>query len=249
MPAYYNEINPYAASELRKLIGAGRIASGDVDERSIAEVCGDDLTGYTQCHFFAGIGGWSLALRLAGWPDDRPVWTGSCPCQPFSSAGAKRGLADSRHLWPALRRLIAQRLPPIVFGEQVTRSPAWLAIVRRDLVQLDYAVAAIPIEAACAGAEHYRPRYWFMADAAFQDDRGADDRSRQGQAPEFRSGIRAGDDRGKQSRIAGRLLPDASIPLLAHGIPHRLDRYRAIGNAIYAPLAAEFIGAATEAIG
>ena len=32
----------------------------------------------------AGIAGWSFALRLARWPDTRPVWTGSCPCQPFS---------------------------------------------------------------------------------------------------------------------------------------------------------------------
>ena len=88
MPAYYNENNRFAAQWLRNLIAAGDIAPGDVDERSITEVRPDDLRGYTQCHFFAGIGGWSAALRLAGWPDDRPVWTGSCPCQPFSAAGA-----------------------------------------------------------------------------------------------------------------------------------------------------------------
>ncbi len=85
--AYYNEIDPYAAQWLRNLIAAGHIAPGDVDERSIEDVHPDDLKHYTQCHFFAGIGVWSLALRRAGWPDDRPVWTGSCPCQPFSAAG------------------------------------------------------------------------------------------------------------------------------------------------------------------
>ena len=82
MPAYYNEIDPHAAQWLRNLIAAGHIAPGDVDERSIVEVQPDDLRGYQQCHFFAGIGGWSLALRLAGWPDHRPVWSGSCPCFP-----------------------------------------------------------------------------------------------------------------------------------------------------------------------
>jgi DNA (cytosine-5)-methyltransferase 1 len=96
--AYYNEYDPFAAAWLRNLISAGHIASGDVDERSIVDVRPDDLRGYTQCHFFAGIGGWPLALRLAGWPDDRPVWTGSCPCQPFSAAGKQKGEADERHL-------------------------------------------------------------------------------------------------------------------------------------------------------
>ena len=100
MNAYYNEIDPYAAQWLRNLIAAGHIAPGDVDERSIVDVKPDDLRSYAQCHFFAGIGGWSYALRLAGWPDDRPVWTGSCPCQPFSSAGAGKAADDERHLWP-----------------------------------------------------------------------------------------------------------------------------------------------------
>jgi DNA (cytosine-5)-methyltransferase 1 len=129
MRAYYNEIDPYAAQWLRNLIDAGHIAPGDVDERSIVDVQPDDLRGYTQCHFFAGIGGWSLALRLAGWPDDdRPVWTGSCPCQPFSAAGAQRGSDDERHLWPAFFRLIGERRPAVVFGEQVAGAAglAWL---------------------------------------------------------------------------------------------------------------------------
>ena len=118
MPAYYNEIDLYAAQWLRNLISAGHIAPGDVDERSIEEVAADDLTGYDQCHFFAGIGGWAYALRLAGWPDDRSVWTGSCPCQPLSCAGQQQGPADARHLWPAFFRLIAECGPPVVAGEE-----------------------------------------------------------------------------------------------------------------------------------
>ena len=106
MTAYYNEFDPFAAAWLRELIKKGHIAHGEVDERPIQEVRPEDLRGYTQCHFFAGIGGWSYALRLANWPDDRPVWTGSCPCQPFSSAGRQKGKADDRHLWPVWERLI-----------------------------------------------------------------------------------------------------------------------------------------------
>jgi site-specific DNA-cytosine methylase len=114
--AYYNENDPYAAQWLRNLIAADLIAPGDVDERSIADVLAADLVGYRQCHFFAGIGVWSYALRLAGWPDDREVCTGSCPCQPFSPAGKQVGFADQRHLWPAWSRLIAERAPRVVAG-------------------------------------------------------------------------------------------------------------------------------------
>ena len=66
MAAYYNEFDPYAAQWLRNLIAAGLIPAGEVDERSIVDVAPSDLAGFVQCHFFAGIGGWALAARLAG---------------------------------------------------------------------------------------------------------------------------------------------------------------------------------------
>lgn len=142
--AYYNEFDPYAAHWLRNLIAAGHIAPGDVDERSIEDVHPDDLKHYTQCHFFAGIGVWSLALRRAGWPDDRPVWTGSCPCQPFSSAGQGAGFDDPRHLWPSWAWLIGKLRPATIFGEQVARAPDWVRLVRSDLVAMGYAVGGNP---------------------------------------------------------------------------------------------------------
>ena len=115
MTAYYNEIDPNAAEWLRQLIKAGAIAPGDVDERDIRDVAPVELKPYSQCHFFAGIGAWSYALRQSGWPDDRPVWTGSAPCQPFSTAGQRAGVADERHLWPAMFWLVQQCCPPVMF--------------------------------------------------------------------------------------------------------------------------------------
>ena len=157
MPAYYNENEPKAAAWLRALIAAGHITPGDVDERSITDVQPSDLVGFTQCHFFAGIGGWSYALRLAGWPDDRPIWTGSCPCQPFSGAGQGGGHTDARHLWPEFFRLIQKCRPPVVAGEQVASRLGryWLAAVRADLETLGYAVGAADLCAASVGAQTF----------------------------------------------------------------------------------------------
>ncbi|KHT31221.1 DNA cytosine methyltransferase [Pectobacterium carotovorum] len=165
--AYYNEIDPYAAQWLRNLIAAGHIAPGDVDERSIEDVKPDDLRNYTQCHFFAGIGVWSYALRRAGWPDDKPVWTGSCPCQPFSAAGKKGGFADERHLWPAWLHLISQCAPGIIFGEQVASKDglSWLDLVQTDIQAASYAFAATDLCAAGVGAPHIRQRLFWVADA------------------------------------------------------------------------------------
>lgn len=165
--AYYNEIDPGAAATLRELIAAKMIAPGDVDERSIEDVLPTDLLGYNQCHFFAGIGVWSYALRLAGWPDDRPVWTGSCPCQPFSAAGKGEGFADERHLWPAFHWLIRQCQPVAVFGEQVAGKDGlgWLDLVSADLEALGYACGAVPFPAAGIGAPHIRERLYWVAEA------------------------------------------------------------------------------------
>ena len=162
MISYYNENDLFAATWLRNLIDAGKIARGIVDERSIKDVKSSDLKGFAQHHFFAGIGGWSLALRTAGWPDNKPVWTGSCPCQPFSLAGKQKGFDDERHLWPIWYRLICERRPAVVFGEQVAGASAWVRLVRSDMEAVDYAVGCLPIQAASAGADHLRDRFWFV---------------------------------------------------------------------------------------
>ena len=165
--AYYNEFDARAAAWLRELIADGLIAPGDVDERSIRDVETPDLKGYRQCHFFAGIGGWSRALRLAGWPDAAPVWTGSCPCQPFSCAGKHGGSGDKRHLFPVFARLIAECHPPTVFGEQVASAAGreWFSGVRTSLEYVGYSVGAADLCAASVGAPHIRQRLFWVADA------------------------------------------------------------------------------------
>ena len=165
--AYYNEIEPFKAEVLREAIRAGAIAPGEVDERSIRDVRPEDLRGFTQCHFFAGGGFWSLALRLAGWPDDRPAWTASTPCPSFSAAGKGLGFSDPRHLWPEVERLARVHRPPVLFGEQVASAigHGWLDLVQADLEALDYAVGKAVIGACSVGAPHIRQRLYFVAHA------------------------------------------------------------------------------------
>lgn len=137
---YVNEIDPYCAEWLQNLMDAEVLPRGHIDTRSIEDVTPNDLAGYSQHHFFAGLGGWIYALDLAGWPRDRPVWTGSCPCQPFSSAGKGAGFADERHLWPAWLKLIATCKPAIILGEQVASKSAslWVDQVQFDLENIRF---------------------------------------------------------------------------------------------------------------
>jgi DNA (cytosine-5)-methyltransferase 1 len=172
---YYNEFDPNAAAWLKELIAEGLIPKGEVDERSITDVAPDDLRGYTQCHFFAGIGGWNYALQRAGWDADRPVWTGSCPCQAFSAAGKQKGFADDRDLWPAFFRLIRECRPEYVFGEQVENAVkhGWLDRVYADLEAEGYACGSVVLGAHSVGAPHQRQRlYWGGAMAKDPDGGG-----------------------------------------------------------------------------
>ena len=150
MSAYYNEINPECAETLRALMKGGFISDGEVDERSIEDVAPIELSGFTQCHFFAGIGLWSLSLRNAGWEDDRPVWTASCPCQPFSQAGKGAGFDDERHLWPDFYWLAQQCRPTAIFGEQV-KNARWIDLAQSDMEGLGYAFGCVPLPAAGFG--------------------------------------------------------------------------------------------------
>ena len=179
---YYNDNDPDVVEWLRELIKCGQIPSGVVDDRSILDVHADDLRGFTQCHFFAGIGGWSLALQLAGWPPDKPVWTGSPPCQPFSVAGKDKRQKDDRHLAPKFVELVGFARPGMLFGEQVAsaavfgkaskpskRSVAtapdwtWLDDLSDRLEASHYAVGAGDIPSAGVGAPHRRQRTFYGA--------------------------------------------------------------------------------------
>ncbi|HTP77738.1 MAG TPA: DNA cytosine methyltransferase [Rhizomicrobium sp.] len=167
MLTLYNEIDSHAAQWLRNLAGSGQIAKGFIDERPLQDIPSVDLFGYDRVHWFAGIGVWDYALRLADWPREREVWTGSCPCQPFSAAGKGEGFADERHLWPYWLHHIRVCRPATIFGEQVASKAGleWLDLVRSDLEGEGYAFGVSDLCAASIGAPHIRQRLFFVADS------------------------------------------------------------------------------------
>jgi DNA (cytosine-5)-methyltransferase 1 len=259
MAAYYNEIDPYAAEWLRNLIKAGHITDGEVDTRSIVDVSPNDIKHFDQCHFFAGVAGWSHALRLAKWADDRKIWTGSCPCQPFSVAGKGKGTDDERHLWPHFFRLIRGCRPPVVMGEQVAGAAGygWLDGVRSDLESEDYSIEGVDISACATNAPHIRNRIYWVSMADAKSDR-HQKREWQDRQQNTRSQRQSGLDTGGNNQSfwhdaiwingadgkARRAEP--SIRLLANGVPARVGKLRAYGNAIVPPLAAEVVKAFME---
>lgn len=200
--AYYNEHDPFAAAWIRELIKAGHVAPGEVDERSIEDVTPDDLRGFTQCHFFAGIAVWSHSLRRAGLPDDYRIWTGSAPCQPFSAAGKGAGFADERHLWPAFYHLITQCEPERIVGEQVASKDglAWVELVQADMEAANYAFGAVDLCAAGVGAPHIRQRLWWVGKRLADADQQQRNRSGnagprgRGEPSDVRTVGRLGDD-------------------------------------------------------
>jgi DNA (cytosine-5)-methyltransferase 1 len=241
---YYNEYDKNAAAWLRVLISENLIAPGEVDERDIQDVRASELVGYAQCHFFAGIGGWSLALRLAGWPDDDPVWTASCPCQPFSLAGDQAGTNDERHLWPSTYRLIEQRKPSFVFGEQVKTAIefGWLDAVFSDMEKASYTCGASVLGAHSVGIDQKRQRiYWGCHSnpnslrLKRQRNTSAEPWSRK----QFEGLV----------QMALRIsVPTGKSGGLSYGLPSRLAQLRGYGNAIVPQVAAEFIQAYIEAV-
>lgn len=246
--AYYNEFDAKTAAWLRELIKAGHIAPGDVDERSIKDVRPDDLKGYAQVHFFAGVSGWSLALRLAGISDDAPIWTGSPPCQPFSCAGKGEGVNDERHLWPDFFRLIDSRRPRFVAGEQVEDAieDGWLDALCDDMEAIGYSVWPAVLPACCVGSPTIRNRLFWVADSAGKRRRlrkplaawRSEELGRSSKALCFESWP---DGRGSSSALG---VADVLSP--SHGIPGRVGFMRGYGNAIVPQVAAEFIQAYCE---
>lgn len=231
MLAYYNEIDPYAVCWLRNLIDNRLIMPGQVDDRSIKDVKLRDIDGFNRCHFFAGIAGWELALKLSDWPENIPVWTGSCPCQPYSVAS--HGLSkNDKVLWPCWFRLVQQSKPPVIFSEQVDSLAGrkWLEKAIYDLSRIGYNVTYASICASLLGFPRRR-RLWLAADSDSNIERNGTIHAKMASLQASSEMVRV------NWRELRRMDKDSN------GVPATMGRRRAYGNAIVPQVASAFISA------
>lgn len=183
------------------------------------------------------------------------VISGGFPCQPFSVAGKQRGKEDERFLWPEMLRVIRELRPHCVVGENVPRIIGIAARqVVEDLERAGYHVVMLQFEAAAVGAWHRRARCFFVGLGALSD---ADSLGQQGDrtdgepergarsATEKPEGLRAVCDtlpgrregnkrrREPQEFADGRLwAAEPGVGRVVDGLPCRVERIRALGNAV-----------------
>lgn len=144
------------------------------------------------------------------WGGKIDVLTGGFPCQPFSTAGKRKGTADNRYLWPEMLRVIREIRPRWVVGENVLGIVSWYGglvfeQVHADLEAAGYEVQAFVLPACSVGAPHIRYRTWFVA---YRADAGAESmrerengfRSDRNASNSADNGRRARDGEGREIR-------------------------------------------------
>lgn len=255
---YFNEWKSFQCKWIRRLYPCAV-----VDERDIKEVTPDDVKKYKRVHLFAGIAGWEYALELAGWPESILVWSGSCPCQPFSNCGKREETDDERHLWPEMFRLIKECRPTTVFGEQVSGSAGfrWIDGVSSNLGNIGYAVGVADLSSASVNSPHNRKRLFWVAYSEGSTRIRTVMRENKRTHNRIPDGLRAW-DRFEEIKCPGdnqtRRIEPGTLPMV-DGIPSEMGRGSLIsrqrsgridgyGNAIVPQLAAVFIRAFMDVI-
>lgn len=100
----------------------------------------------------------------ASWRGRVDLITAGFPCQPFSSAGQKRGTDDDRWLWPEIFRIVREVGPRYLFLENVPQLVRHgLPHILADLTQDGFDAEWGLYTAAAVGATHKRQRFWLVA--------------------------------------------------------------------------------------
>jgi len=204
-------------------------------------------------------------VRTVAYDGPVDVIAGGYPCQPFSGAGKRKGADDDRHLWPAMFSLIKKHRPTWVIGENVAgHISLGLDAVLADLASEDYACRPFVIPACAVNAPHRRDRVWIIANSAghgWEQGLAHSGGFLEGTPPREEFGFGDGGKtlanapgsglEGKQRTLVERSRirlanssqweTEPAVGRVVAGIPNRVDRLKALGNAVV-PQIPELIG-------
>ena len=160
------------------------------------------------------------------------IVAGGFPCQPFSIAGKQHGVNDERYLWPEMLRIIDEIRPAWVIGENVENA---VRIVLDDILDslegIGYKAQAFVISAYCTGAYFDGKRTFIVATP--DDGSTALRRNAQFSADAQIEGRGGNYGRRTPQSNPGQRRPLESRPFgVADGVANRVDRIKAIGNAV-----------------
>ena len=158
--------------------------------------------------------------------------SGGFPCQPFSVAGKRRGKEDDRYLWPEMLRVIAELRPAWVVGENVSGLVRLvLDEIISDLQHEGYEARAYSTEARDVGGLFKGQRIAIVA--ASNNRSAAVRRHRELPADDETERGWCNNRRGAEKPYSGEWWKIEPRPYgVAHGVPHRVDRLKCLGNAV-----------------
>jgi DNA (cytosine-5)-methyltransferase 1 len=177
-------------------------------------------------------------IKQIDWRAVEPVDVicGGYPCQPFSTAGHRRGSDDPRHLWPYMRTAISELRPQYAILENVRGhlSMGGLQVIG-ELAEIGYDAQWRVVSARGLGASHQRERLIIVAYPNSKRWQGSI-WSQKSCSTNGRSYIP-----GTNRKWSNEWIAEPNVGRVAHGIPKRMDRLRGLGNAVV-PQVAEYIG-------
>lgn len=232
---FYNDNALYPCRVLDRHITEGTLPEGDIYYGDIEKIGRSILSHYHSHHLFAGIGGIPFGLRMGGWQDEWPILTAGFPCQPVSYAGKQLAQGDPRWLWPEVVRVLRVVRSPIVLLEN---TPGLLnrgmEDVLRDLARCGYDAKWRVFSAYSVGAPHRRERVWVAAYAMEDSDGVRLEKSWEYRAASYKRST-------DTTPISSGWDIESDVDRVAHGLPNRVDRVKALGNAVVPQVVAALV--------
>jgi DNA (cytosine-5)-methyltransferase 1 len=214
---------------------------------------GLELTGGFRTIWQAEINPFARSVLAKHWPDAQrledvhdvtgesvprvDLITAGFPCQPFSVAGARLGASDERHLWPEVARVVRDLRPRWMLAENVAGlltidGGRTFGRILSDLADIGYDAEWTCLPAGAFGAHHIRNRLFILAYPRREGLAGTQ------QAPVLGTWRR---EEGGAAAQQARAVDSPGLGGMVYGVPRRVDRIKALGNAVV-PQVARWIG-------